>query len=94
MGVRGLGKLLKQLPGRKTYTTLDQVLSANPFIRVVAVDANLYAYKYATSLGDIITGFLYQSTIVLLIKNLGKQRMIIFGKCWLKFYLGVYNLLG
>lgn len=63
MGVKGLAKLLSDLPGEvcQRYQTMYDVIDRNPDIKVIAIDANLYGYKYAISTGDAVAGFLNQS---------------------------------
>lgn len=60
MGVKGLGKILKNMPDRKVFSSLDSLLNENTDIKYMAIDANLYAYKYAISIGDVMVGFLVQ----------------------------------
>lgn len=64
MGIRGLNKIIKMNYPQK-YDSLDKLLYDNSFIRTIAIDANLYAYKYAISVDDVALGFLTQCSFFL-----------------------------
>ena len=64
--MKGLSKLLKQLTVSIPFTSMDDCIShIVPPIKKIAIDGNLYANKYAVSVGDIAVGFLKQSAYFL-----------------------------
>lgn len=64
MGVKGLGKLIKGIHSG-IYVSLDELLYKNPSLRILAIDTNLYAYKYSVSIGDIAYGIISQCQYLL-----------------------------
>lgn len=61
MGIKGFSSLLRKLNIGSTYDNLHECLSTvYPPIKAIAIDGNLYANKYAISIGDISVGFIRQ----------------------------------